>query len=79
MAVSIDTRTAPARFIGQFCEDTHERVYAPPGFFKTPRTCQNPYPWVRVQVDVGRGMGSTGKPQGYPCQSLLLILYLAVS
>jgi hypothetical protein len=31
-AVSIDTRTAPARFIGQFCEDTREWVYVPPGF-----------------------------------------------
>jgi hypothetical protein len=33
MAVSIDTRTAPARFIGQFYEDTRERVYVRPGFF----------------------------------------------
>ena len=70
-AVSIDTRTAPARFIGQFCEDTRERVYVPPGFLKPPtRTCRNPYPWVRVRVDTGRGTGSAGKPQGYPCQSL---------
>ena len=31
----------------------------------------NPYPRVRVQVSWGTGMGSPGKPQGYPCQSLI--------
>ena len=66
-AVSIDTCTAPARFIGQIYED-REWVYVPLGFLKSPtRTHQNPYPQVRVWIDVGRGTGSTGKPQGYLC------------
>ena len=30
-----------------------------------------PVPVVRVQVSWGWGTGSPGKPQGYPCQSLL--------
>jgi hypothetical protein len=34
---------------------------------------QNPYPNARVQVSWGRGTGSPGKPQGYPCQSLGLL------
>ena len=29
-----------------------------------------PYPNVWVRVSWGRGTGSPGKPQGYPCQSL---------
>jgi hypothetical protein len=29
MAVSIDTRNAPARFIGYLCSDTRKRVYVP--------------------------------------------------
>ena len=33
----------------------------------------NPYPWVRVRVSWGWGTGSPGKPQGYPCQSLVMV------
>ena len=36
MAVSIDTRTAVARFLGWFWRHTHARVGVPPGFWKTP-------------------------------------------
>ena len=31
-----------------------------------------PIPAVRVQVSWGWGTGSPGKPQGYPCQSLIM-------
>jgi hypothetical protein len=44
----------------------------PRGFGKTrTHTRRNPYPWARVRVFWGTGAGSPGKPQGYPCQSLL--------
>jgi hypothetical protein len=44
-AVSIDTRTAVARFSGRLWSPTRTRVGEPPGFVKTrTRTCQNPYP-----------------------------------
>ena len=36
-------------------------------------THQKLYPNVWVQVSWGRGTGSPGKPQGYPCQSLFQI------
>src|ERR1700678_3984426 len=36
------------------------------------RTPRNPYPGTRVRVFWGTGTGSPGKPQGYPCQSLVL-------
>ena len=66
-AVSIDTRTALARFWSH----THARVGVPAGFCETrTRTRRNPYPCVRVRVFWGTGAGSPGKPQGYPCQSL---------
>ena len=46
------------------------------GFLKTlTLTHQNPYPWWRVQVCWGKGMGSPGKPQGYLWQSLILNLF----
>src|ERR1700678_4183602 len=35
------------------------------------RTPRNPYPGTRVRVFWGTGTGSPGKPQGYPCQSLV--------
>ena len=68
MAVSIDTRTALARFWSH----THTQVGVPAGFCKT-RTRRNPYPCIRVQVFWGTGAGSPGKPQGYPCQSLYIM------
>jgi len=43
----------------------------PQGFCKTRTgTCRNPYSWVWVRVFWGTDAGSSGKPQGYPCQSL---------
>ena len=54
----------------------YPRTGCKPLGFSKPATCtrRNPYPWVRVRVDAGRGTDSTGKPQGYPCQSLLISL-----
>ena len=46
-AVSIDTRTALARFIGWLWEDTREQVWVPPGF-------ENPYPNPLKPVPLGR-------------------------
>jgi len=70
-AVSIDTCTAVARFLGQFWRWTRAQVAYPRFFCKThTRTCRNPYPWARVRVFWGTGVGSSGKSQGYPCQSL---------
>ena len=34
---------------------------------------QNPYPMVRIRISWGWGVGCPGKPQGYPCQSLVLM------
>ena len=54
-AVSIDTRTALARFLGWFWEDTHQRVWVHPGFF----ILENPYPSLlkpaRMWVFAGMG------------------------
>jgi len=73
-AVSIDTRTALARFLARFWSHTHARVGVPAGFCETrTRTRRNPYPCVRVRVFWGTGAGSPGKPQGYPCQSLAIV------
>jgi len=70
-AVSIDTRTALARFLARFWSHTHVQVGVPAGFCEThTRTRRNLYPCVRVRVFWGTGAGSPGKPQGYPCQSL---------
>src|ERR1700678_1720973 len=38
------------------------------------RTPRNPYPGTRVRVFWGTGTGSPGKPQGYPCQSLVVVV-----
>jgi hypothetical protein len=58
MAVSIDTCTALARFIGHFWRHTLARVGVPPGFCKPPmRTRENRHPWTRVRVVTGTGAG----------------------
>jgi len=63
MAMSIDTSTVFARFIGCLrWGDTREKV-AYSGTL-TP-TRQNPYPWAWVRVLAGTGTGSAGIPQGY--------------
>ena len=49
MAVSIDTRNAPARFIGHLCWDARNRVYVLPGF--------NPYLYPSKSIPLGVGMG----------------------
>ena len=47
------------------------RVWEPLGFTKpTPRTRENPHPWLRVWVSTGTGAGCPGKPQGCPSHSL---------
>ena len=57
-AVSIDTRTALARFTGHFLYDTRERVYVPVGFIKPlPGPAETPtlgsgYGFARVRVRV---------------------------
>ena len=67
VAVSIDTCTALARFIGYFWRQTPAWVGLPLGFRK-PTTCTNvnPRPWMRVRVLTGMGAGYSGKPQGSP-------------
>ena len=66
-AVSIDTCTALARFIGYFWRQTPAWVGLPPGFRKpTTHTNENPRPWMRVRVLTGTGAGYSGKPQGSP-------------
>ncbi|EDR15047.1 uncharacterized protein LACBIDRAFT_300793 [Laccaria bicolor S238N-H82] len=55
-AVSIDTRTALARFIGHLWRRTLPQVGVPLGFYKSAtHTCKNPHPWTRVQVLTGMG------------------------
>jgi hypothetical protein len=57
-AVSVDTRTALARSLGQFWSHTRARVFVPPGFLKPlpqpvkTRTlrCGYGFAWVRVRV-----------------------------
>ena len=50
--------------------------YIPLGFCKTRTcTCQNPHPWMRVQVLTGTGAGCLGKPQGSPWHSLCQTLW----
>ena len=73
MAMSIDICIAVARFPGQCSMHTRTQVSVPPGFLKTPTlTRLNPYPYARVQVFAGMGMGSPGIPQGYLWQSLTM-------
>ena len=66
-AVSIDTRTAVARFFWLVLEAHLLAGWCTPGFRETPiQTRQNPYPWGRVRFFAGTGAGSPGIPQGYP-------------
>jgi len=54
------------RFLMTTCVEPVQ-VLRPMGFTKPmTRTCQNPYPWLRVRVSTGMGAGSPGKPQGCP-------------
>jgi len=70
-AVSIDTCTALARFIGHFWRHTPVQVGVPAGFHKpATRTRKNPCPWTQVWVLTGMGAGYSGKPQGSPWHSL---------
>jgi len=57
--VSIDTRTALARFIGWLWEDTRERVWVPPGFLK-------PLPKPVETRTLGAGAGFRGCGYGLP-------------
>jgi len=71
-AVSIDTCTALARFIGYFWRQTPMLVGLPLGFCKpTTRTNKNPRLWTQVWVLTGTGVGYSGKPQGSPWHSLV--------
>ena len=65
-AVSIDTRTALARFIGWLWEDTREWVWVPPGFENPYLNLLKPVPLGQVRVFAGAGTGCPGIPEGYP-------------
>ena len=71
MAVSIDTCTALARFIGHLWRHNPMQVGVPVGFCK-PSTCicENLHLLTWVWVLMGTGMGYSGKPQGSPWHSL---------
>jgi len=72
MAVSIDTCTALARFIGHLWRHNPMRVGVPAGFCK-PLTCahKNPCLWMQVWVLTGAGAGYSGKPQSSLWHSLI--------